>query len=70
MKKIWDKWKEIAEVVGNLQAIIVFSLLYFILITPFGIISNLFKDFFKTKTFLTWEKVDDNVSSLEKLKKQ
>lgn len=70
MKKIWHKWKEIAEIIGNFQAAIVFSILYFILITPFGVVRHYFQDMLNSKKKSSWQKIEDNVSSLEKLKKQ
>lgn len=70
LKIVWNKWKQLAERIGNFQATIIFSLLYFILITPIGLIVNLFSDFLKLKGKPKWETVEDNSSTLEKLKLQ
>lgn len=70
MFKIWERWKVIAEKIGNFQATVIFSSLYYLLITPFGIISSFFQDFFKEKEFPEWAEISDNSSTLKKLKLQ
>ncbi|MBI4058761.1 hypothetical protein HY404_00820 [Candidatus Microgenomates bacterium] len=70
MKNLWEKWKIVAEKIGNLQILLIFSLIYFVLISPLGFIASLFKDFLDTKNFPTWKKMEDNTSFLEKLKLQ
>lgn len=70
IKKIWNIWKKITEKIGNFQATIIFSLLFYILITPLGIIIKLFTDFFAEKTKPSWKKISDNTSSLKKLSQQ
>lgn len=69
-KKIWDKWKKIAEIIGNFQATLIFSLLFYILVTPFGLIMKIFSDPLKTKSKASWLKVVDSTSDLKKLTKQ
>lgn len=69
-KKAWNKWKNIAEKIGNFQATIIFSLLYFILITPVGLVTNALSDFLKLKTTPNWELMEDNWSTIDKLKLQ
>lgn len=70
MKKIWGFWKKIAEKIGQIQAMIIFSILYFLLITPIGLISKLFNDSLKLKKFPTWEKYELNSDTIQKLKLQ
>lgn len=69
MKSIWDRWKKIAKIIGNFQAKVIFSILYFVLITPLGFFVGLSKDYLN-KNNKTWNKVDDVFSDLEKVKKQ
>lgn len=69
MRKIYEGWKKIAEKIGNFQATIIFSILYFIFLTPLGL-GSCFKDFLRVRKKVGWEKVEDNVSTLEKLQKQ
>lgn len=70
MKKAWEKWKVIAQKIGDFQAKIIFSLLYFILITPMGLISNFFGDFLRSKKFPIWEEFEDASSTKNKLESQ
>jgi hypothetical protein len=70
LKEAWEKWKVLAEKIGNFQAKVIFSLLYFILFTPLGLIASFFKDFLSLKSLPHWEEVVDNTSTLEKLKEQ
>lgn len=58
------------EKVGNFQATIIFSILYFLLVLPFGYISKLFKDFFKMNQFPKWEKNISNLKTIEEMKSQ
>lgn len=70
MRQIWEKWKTIAQKIGNFQFKVIFSIFYFILITPVGVISSLFNDFLLTRQLPEWQRVEKNASSMEKLKSQ
>lgn len=70
MRRIWEKWKIIAEKIGSFQATVIFSILYYIVVVPFGVVSSLFQDFFKERKFPEWKDVSDNSSTLQKLKLQ
>jgi hypothetical protein len=70
LKDIWKSWKVLMEKVGTFQAKIVFSTLYFLLVTPMGVIANLFGDFFRVRSSPKWEKVEDRWSTFAKLKEQ
>lgn len=70
IKNIWEKWKLVAEKVGNFQMKVVFSILYYVLIFPLGIVMNYFNDFLGTRGFPNWGDVEDNSSNLSKLKDQ
>lgn len=67
MRKIYTIWKNIAEKIGNFQATILFSLLYFIVVSPIGVIVRLFKDFLNQESDPNWERTEDNVSTIDKL---
>ncbi len=69
IKRIWNKWKKIAEKIGNFQATIIFSILYFLIVSPIGIIFSLFSDPLDFKSKPSWKKIPNNPSSLEKLVK-
>ena len=70
MSKLWNKWKKLTEKIGNFQAGIIFSLLYFVIFVPFGLIVNLYKDFLAIRKFPHWEEISDNSSTMKKLKMQ
>lgn len=70
MNNVWEKWKVLAKKIGNFQVSIIFSILYFLLVTPLGLLSNIFNDFLDIKQAPKWKKYTDNTSSLLKMKDQ
>lgn len=70
MRNIWKKWTVVAEKVGNFQIAVIFSLLYFVILTPVGILVRIYGDFFNIKEEPRWHKFEDTTSNLTKLKKQ
>ena len=49
MKKLWAKWKAFAQIVGDFQALILLTLIYFVIVTPFGVLVRAFSDPLKVK---------------------
>lgn len=41
---LWARWKIIAHVIGNFQARVLLSILYFVLIPPFGLLVRMLMD--------------------------
>lgn len=70
MRTLWQKWQVIAGKIGDFQATVLFSLLYFLLVTPVGLVSSWFNDFLGSKKFPQWQKILDNASTLRKMEKQ
>lgn len=70
LKNLWEKWKVIAEKIGNFQASVIFSILYFILITPLGITTSLFRDFLGRRCFPTWQEYGVKAGDIYKLRQQ
>lgn len=68
MNNIWEKWKTFSKKIGNFQLGIFFSVLYYLIIIPVGLISSIFNDYFKVKSFPIWEDWTDSSSTLKKLK--
>lgn len=68
MKNTWEKWKILSKKIGNFQLGLFFSILYYVIIVPVGLISLFFSDYFKIKSFPVWEDWTDNSSTLNKLK--
>lgn len=58
------------EKIGNVQMIIIFSVLYFVLVTPVGLLMRIFKDSLRVKQFPQWLAMEDNSSTLKKMKEQ
>lgn len=44
INEIWSRWKSFARLVGNIQARILFTVLYFSLIAPFGLVIRALAD--------------------------
>jgi hypothetical protein len=44
MKRLWAAWKKIAHAIGNFQARILLTVIYAVLILPFGLAVRLFSD--------------------------
>ncbi len=44
LKKLWDGWKRVAEKIVRVQTLILLTLLYVILILPFGFLASLLGD--------------------------
>lgn len=70
IKNFWNKWKKVAIRIGDFEFSLLFSLLYYLLIVPFGFVANKFGDFLNIRGFPKWEKVEDNFSSIGKLRQQ
>ncbi len=70
MKKFYEIWKKIAEKIGDFQASVLFSFMYFLIVTPIGFIARYFKDFHSERHNAEWAKIEDNSSSIDKLKLQ
>jgi hypothetical protein len=49
VKKLWAKWKAFAQIVGDFQARILLTLIYFIIVTPFGVLVRVLSDPLKLK---------------------
>ena len=44
LKSAWKIWKKFGKIVGNFQALIIFTLFYFLILWVVGITSALFSD--------------------------
>ena len=38
MKKLWEKWKILAKKIGDFQARLILTVLYFVIVAPFALI--------------------------------
>ncbi len=55
MKKLFKKIKNTAQKIITIQIRIILFLVYFILITPFGIFVKFFKDYLAIKSGPVWQ---------------
>jgi hypothetical protein len=44
LKAFWKAWTRIAHIIGNFQARVLLTILYVVLVLPFGVIVRLFAD--------------------------
>lgn len=49
LKALWSAWKRLAHKIGNFQARVILTVLYAIVILPFGLAARLFSDPLKIK---------------------
>lgn len=44
VKAAWQRWRRIAEIIGNAQVYLLLSVFYFVIVLPFGLIVRLCSD--------------------------
>ena len=44
LKALWSAWKRLARKIGNFQARVLLTILYAIVVLPFGVVVRLFAD--------------------------
>lgn len=44
LKRMWETWKRIAHVIGDFQARVILTVIYAVLVLPFGVAVRLFAD--------------------------
>ncbi len=49
LKSAWTTWKRIARKIGNFQARVLLTVLYAIVLLPFGVMARLFSDSLQIK---------------------
>ncbi|MEW6051808.1 MAG: SxtJ family membrane protein [Candidatus Zixiibacteriota bacterium] len=42
LRKLWDRWKRLAHRIGRFQTGVILTLVYFLVISPWGILMRLF----------------------------
>ncbi len=72
LKRLWQKWKIIAEKIGNFQARVILTLIYFIFATPIGLVMRYFSDPLKLKrdSDSNWVHREQQKTTLEDAKRQ
>lgn len=49
LRQLWQQWLHLARLVGNFQSRAMITLVYFILLAPFGLLMRLTSDVMETK---------------------
>jgi hypothetical protein len=44
VRELWRRWKALAHIIGNVQARILLTVFYFVIVPPFALLVRLFKD--------------------------
>lgn len=70
MRRLWKGWKKIALKIGEFQISLIFSLLYFLVVLPVGVVVGLFSDYLNKKGEPAWGKMEKNASTFKKLREQ
>ncbi|MBI4039381.1 hypothetical protein HY388_00955 [Candidatus Daviesbacteria bacterium] len=70
MKKIITSWKRIAEVIGNIQIMIIFSIFYLTLFTITGTVYRALADPFCQKKSPFWQKTTIKADSADEALRQ
>lgn len=50
LKRLWTGWKKIARAIGVFQTRLILTLLYYVLLPPFGFLVRVFMDPLRLKT--------------------
>jgi hypothetical protein len=74
-KKIWQGWKKIAHKIGRFQTLVILTIVYFLIISPLGLVGRLFgwdpldsRGYKRHKT-TSFQQVRDSEPDLESLKR-
>lgn len=71
-RRLWERWKAFAEVVGNFQARLILGIFYFVLAAPFGLALRLFADplGLRQRRASYWEPLPPEPSGIEAARRQ
>jgi hypothetical protein len=71
LKRVWAAWTRLARKIGTFQARVLLTILYAVLVFPFGVIVRVFSDPLRIKKRPTaWLDHPDEPSNLEWARKQ
>lgn len=71
LKRLWEAWKRIAHRIGNFQARLILTILYAVLVLPFGLLTRLFADPLRIRRRPAgWLEHPPSPASLEHARKQ
>jgi len=71
LKRLWEAWKLLAKKIGTFQARVLLTVLYGVLVLPFGLCVRLFSDPLRIKKLPTrWLDRTDETFDMEWARKQ
>ena len=71
LKRLWEAWKGVAHRIGNFQARVLLTILYAILVLPFGLVVHLFADPLRIKRSpIEWLEHMDNPAEMTWARRQ
>jgi hypothetical protein len=73
VKSLWARWKRFAQKVGDFQARVLLTLIYFLILGPFGLVVSVLRDPLKVKRgseTATWVPREAERVSLENAMRQ
>ena len=71
LKRIWQAWKRLAQKIGNFQARVLLTVIYVVLILPFGLAVRWFSDPLRIKRRPeAWLDHGDDPSTMEWARRQ
>jgi hypothetical protein len=71
LKKLWVIWKKIAHTIGDFQARVLLTLIYAVIVLPFGLAVRLFSDPLNVKKPpANWLDYPQDATDLERARRQ
>jgi hypothetical protein len=71
LKAAWGAWKRLARKIGDFQARVLLTVLYAVVVLPFGVLTRMFSDPLKLKKHPTsWTEVPPETHDLSWAQKQ
>lgn len=72
LTRLWSQWKRFAQRLADFQARVILTLIYYLVLAPFGLIVSLLGDLLRTKRpqTSTWVARPTEASSLQNARKQ
>ena len=71
MKAAWSAWKRLARKIGDFQARVLLTVLYAVVVLPFGVLARMFSDPLKLKKHpASWTEIPPETHDLSWAQKQ
>ena len=67
---LWLRWKIVAEKIGGFQTNVLFSILYFLMIVPVGLVVRLSTDYLGLRSFPKWSDYMKSEKMIKELRSQ